>query len=85
VATVFVSNADGVATYVRYRERLGIVHRPGARYAGRLRQLGIAIGECPLCGSAAPIHEIVHDPTHGEVHVHRERLGTLRSARPSAA
>ena len=53
-------------------------HRPGARYSARLQQLGVPIGQCPLCCSAGPIHEIVQDPEHGDVHVHRDRLGTTQ-------
>jgi hypothetical protein len=67
---------DPVETYARYRERLGVVHRPGARYAARLQKLGVPVGECRLCCSAGPIHEIMQDPEHGDVHIHRDPLGT---------
>jgi hypothetical protein len=74
---VVVGTMDVTAdTYARYRERLGIVHRPGARYAARLQELGVPLGQCPLCCSAGPIHEVVHDPEHGDVHIHRDPLGT---------
>ena len=74
---IVLGTDDGlVGTYARYRERLGIVHRPGARYSARLQQLGVPVGQCPLCCSAGPLHEIVQDPGHGEVHVHREPLGS---------
>ena len=76
VVIVLGTNDRPVETCSRYRERLGIVHHPGARYAARLQQLGVPVGQCPVCRSAGPIHEIVHDPEHGDVHVHRDSLGT---------
>jgi hypothetical protein len=77
VVTVLGTGNNGrVDTCARYRERLGIVHRPGARYAARLQQLGVPIGQCPACGSAGPLHQVMQDPEHGDVHIHRDPLGT---------
>jgi hypothetical protein len=76
VVIVLGTDAGRVETYARYRERLGIVHRPDARYSARLQHLGVPIGQCPLCCSAGPIHEVVPDPEHGDVHIYRDPLGT---------
>ena len=75
VAIVLSTDDGRVEMYVRCRERLGIVHRPGAGYSARLRQLGVPIGQCPLCCSAGPSHEVVQDSGHGDVHIHRDALG----------
>jgi hypothetical protein len=37
VVIVLGTDDSRVDTYARYRERLGIVHRPGARYSARLQ------------------------------------------------
>src|SRR5919199_5014932 len=47
VIVLSTDNNGRVDTCARYRERLGIVHRLGARYSARLQQLGVPIGRCP--------------------------------------
>jgi 5-methylcytosine-specific restriction endonuclease McrA len=74
--SVLVADDGIVQKFVRYRERLGIVHRLGARYADLLRRRGVLVGKCRCCRAAGPLVETVQDETYGEVHVHRESVAS---------